>query len=249
MSGIGRKKVERICEDLLEGVDHPPTNLIAVGQKLGVTSVVPEPGLPYSGALHHKPPGEFAIVYSPSRRERFTIAHELGHAYLKRSDSRPLNEESFCDHFAGELLMPSRLLRDELQEPLNIERLRGLAKRFGVTLHAACVRCALFTPLAAFSADRRGLLWRAGEVWELDDFLQDRVNAVLERGRPIQERVWHERSSGRDSWVLEAEPQPWRETDIFVLLTPAARSSSPLSRAGPPRSKCSPEGMAKARPH
>lgn len=221
MSSVDKSRVERICGALLEGVHHPPTNLIAVGQKLGVTSIVPERGLPYSGALHRRPPGELAIVYSPSRRERFTIAHELGHAYLERGDYRPPNEESFCDHFAGELLMPSRLVRHELQEPLDIDRLRDLAKRFGVTLHAASVRCAFFTPLAAFSADRRGLLWRAGEVWELDDFLKNRVNAVLESRKPIRESVWRERSPGRDPWILEAEPQPWRQTDVFALLTPA----------------------------
>lgn len=91
-------------------------------------------------------------------RQRFTIAHELGHICLHRQeleaavlvDKQFLPRDSVsaegtnllerqANAFAAELLMPTRLLSGALDEVADLEddeRLIGLAKRFRVSLMA-----------------------------------------------------------------------------------------------------------------
>ena len=78
-------------------------------------------------------------------RQRFSIAHELGHAYLGHGPfdftsvgSRPLWQEVEANRFAAELLMPASALCERLlpseRTPEQISRLCD------VSLHAARVR-------------------------------------------------------------------------------------------------------------
>lgn len=118
------------------------------------------------GALVRNPDNtsEWGIFVNPktrAERRRFTVAHELGHFVLHRSLQSTFNcdKESVysgiatlkkiereADDFAGNLLMPGNMLRDRIEGKRIDFHLAGeLAKEFGVSLEAMCIRLIKFT--------------------------------------------------------------------------------------------------------
>ena len=98
---------------------------------------------------------------SRPERQRFTIAHELGHFILHRGQQQSFNcdKESVysgidtiraiereADDFASNLLMPGDLLRDWISnQRIDLRVLSGIAKRFQVSFEALCIRFIKFT--------------------------------------------------------------------------------------------------------
>ncbi|MDR2873048.1 MAG: ImmA/IrrE family metallo-endopeptidase [Xanthomonadaceae bacterium] len=94
-------------------------------------------------------------------RQRFTIAHELGHFILHRSQQQKFNcdkqsvhtgietlrdIEREADDFASNLLMPGDLLRSWVSsQRIDFRVLGDIAKRFQVSLEALCIRYIKFT--------------------------------------------------------------------------------------------------------
>ena len=79
----------------------------------------------------------------PGERQRFTLAHELGHLVLKAS-SHELIEDA-CNRFAGALLMPGEVLKREMgaqRSEISIRELFLLKSTFGVSAQAVAYRCA-----------------------------------------------------------------------------------------------------------
>lgn len=80
------------------------------------------------------------------RRTLFTIAHELGHASLHVRDpdldQSGAGTERLCNLFAGELLMPAKLVELIWQEMPDADAIVELADRTSCSLSAACVRIA-----------------------------------------------------------------------------------------------------------
>lgn len=118
------------------------------------------------GALVRNPdnPNEWGIFYNDKarpERQRFTLAHELGHFVLHRNGYASFNcdKESIytgtdtlkqiereADEFASNLLMPGDLLRQRITgKRINFHLLGELAKAFGVSLEAMCIRLIKFT--------------------------------------------------------------------------------------------------------
>lgn len=78
-------------------------------------------------------------AFSPDR-QRFTSAHELGHAIL-HMDAFPDNEtEEEANIFAAEFLMPEEQINIDLNYPLTQERLRELKKKWGVSMSSLVFR-------------------------------------------------------------------------------------------------------------
>lgn len=77
----------------------------------------------------------------PADRQRFTMAHELGHAVMHDTDATE-EQEREADAFAGEFLFPGERLRDEWPASASLETLIPLKRRWGLSL-AALVRRAL----------------------------------------------------------------------------------------------------------
>ena len=74
-------------------------------------------------------------------RQRFTMAHELGHIAL---DIAPEEAESGAHHFAGAFLMPAETLRREVgrhRRSMGWSELFGLKRMFGVSAQALTHRC------------------------------------------------------------------------------------------------------------
>lgn len=91
-------------------------------------------------------------------RSNFTLAHELGHYFLKHKPSQFHDETGFrctdkdmgdtphpqeveANHFAVELLMPDELFRPQMiGAPLDFALINGLAREFEVSKHACSFR-------------------------------------------------------------------------------------------------------------
>ncbi len=118
------------------------------------------------GALVRNPENhaEWGIFVNPkarAERRRFTVAHELGHFVLHRATQATFNcdKESVytgidtlkaiereADDFASNLLMPGNMLRDRIDgKRIDIHLLGALAKEFGVSLEAMCIRLVKYT--------------------------------------------------------------------------------------------------------
>lgn len=122
---------------------------------------------------------------------RFSIAHELGHLLLHREDllelcaegdlsvetNKPMETEA--NAFATELLLPRAFVEIYVRDDLSMEAARELAEVFGVSLTAAVLRLATFTPAptaVALTGDDRAVRW----IW-WNEALSWRVR---ERGLP-----------------------------------------------------------------
>lgn len=85
-----------------------------------------------------------------SKRQRFTILHELGHYILHRNKSQTFTDEIFfrsgvkgdieyrANEFASKLLMPENLVRKAIEE--GVRNLGLLAERFDVSSPAMKIR-------------------------------------------------------------------------------------------------------------
>jgi Zn-dependent peptidase ImmA (M78 family)/transcriptional regulator with XRE-family HTH domain len=76
----------------------------------------------------------------PGDRQRFTLAHELGHLLLEGRLASTLKEESACNRFAGAFLLPTGVLRQNLGERrthLEPRELYLLKRAYGASM--ACV--------------------------------------------------------------------------------------------------------------
>ena len=77
----------------------------------------------------------------PGERQRFTLAHELGHLLLQAGDEA----EPYCNRFAGAFLVPAAALRAELGDnrtSVSMRELFSLKQLFGVSVQALAYRAA-----------------------------------------------------------------------------------------------------------
>lgn len=121
-------------------------SLDAITLRLGVTEIITEP-LPFDGGVYEVG-GERLIKLNSlakSVRQRFTLAHEIGHLILERIFqatvycTSDIQLERMCDMLAAELVMPAAKARAMVsamgeQSP---EKLGVIANRFQVSLVTA----------------------------------------------------------------------------------------------------------------
>ena len=132
-------------------VEEPPVDVIRLARILGVARIKTT-RLPSSEAC--LVPGENAHTIllsdlSSPRRNRFSIAHEIGHILLRsggirfRGFSRERHdyEERLCDYLAAEIIFPIDFFRNALQdlEP-SIDAIGRLANRFEATVESTARR-------------------------------------------------------------------------------------------------------------
>ncbi len=158
-------KPERAASALLKrlGIVEPPVDVASVAKKLGISLQLADLGSDCSGMLVRANGGAVIGVHyaHPLNRQRFTIAHELGHfelhdggTYVDRGttlrlrssaqNSGSVAEEREANQFAAALLMPATWLRRELElhavDLGDDESLRALCERFGVSSQAMMYR-------------------------------------------------------------------------------------------------------------
>ncbi len=125
--------------------------LESIARKLGITEIRREP-LPFDGGVFDE--GSVSVIKINSLRNaarcQFTLAHELGHLILASSVAKKEQQncsddqslERACNSIAGELLMPfeETVQLVGLLGQQSPEKLRIVAKRFGVSLETAARR-------------------------------------------------------------------------------------------------------------
>lgn len=145
------KKAKEVVEQILKKLEisSPPVPIEKVAEFFGVR-VLRYPKFPdsVSGALLKD--GGLNIIgvneNHPATRQRFTIAHELGHYLLDHDHQaifddvfdKPDNKEREANKFAAELLMPREILFEDVdRQEYDIP---GLANRYDVSEQAISVR-------------------------------------------------------------------------------------------------------------
>ena len=110
----------------------------------------------------------------PGDRQRFTLAHELGHLILNGMLSDTLDEEKACNRFAGAFIFPEASVRQALgvtRRNLEVQELYLLKMDFGLSMMAIIYRA---TDLAIINESKRKDLfmffsvrkWRSHEPGE-----------------------------------------------------------------------------------
>jgi Zn-dependent peptidase ImmA (M78 family)/DNA-binding XRE family transcriptional regulator len=140
---------------LRAGVTRPPIEVAQLAEKCGVRVIPHELPEALSGALLQLEDGAVITVNEGQfpGRQRFTIAHELGHLLLRHHDrfhidlSEPTAigeppgynwvHEREANEFAASLLMPAGMMRDFVPKARAV---RQLAERFGVSPMAVSYR-------------------------------------------------------------------------------------------------------------
>jgi Zn-dependent peptidase ImmA (M78 family) len=144
--------------------EKPPVDVGRVARRLGVRVERADLGEDCSGVLLRN--GDAAVIgvnYShPPNRQRFTIAHELGHFVLHKgqkyidkgmatvqfrnseSSTGTQAEERDANQFAAALLMPAEWVRREFEKhPFDLgddEAINGMCRLFGVSSQAMSFR-------------------------------------------------------------------------------------------------------------
>lgn len=79
----------------------------------------------------------------PGDRQRFTLAHELGHLVLKGRLPKEIDEEKAANRFAGAFLLPTHAIQHELGARRNFIEIRELSllkHEFGISMMGAVIR-------------------------------------------------------------------------------------------------------------
>jgi Zn-dependent peptidase ImmA (M78 family) len=163
---IRRLKIQRAVNELLDkfNVIKPPVPVRQIARGLGARIYQEEQEGNISGFIYRS--GSETVIGVNTRqasvRQRFTIAHECGHLVLHdlnelhvdrdfvirlRSNLSSLGldkDEMEANRFAAELLMPTRLLKGDLEgvslDLTDDNMFRSLAKRYGVSVQALTIR-------------------------------------------------------------------------------------------------------------
>lgn len=146
------------------GLTEPPMDLNALARKARATSlklriIIPRGALvPVTGGfeIYVRDLSEKDIDISTAEtrgqfttRQRFVIAHEIAHTWfydanpsipvLKATPTNPMAYEQACNRLASRLLVPSAMLKRDIQrsiqscERIDTEYIRGACDRFGVS--------------------------------------------------------------------------------------------------------------------
>ncbi len=200
----------------------PPIDVSALALRLGVSKVVAR-SIQGDGRLETLAQDRVIVVDATAgkARQRFTIAHELGHFLLAREDIRTLDlqaQERFCNAFAAALLMPDDWLlsRTRESEP-SLAELEAISRDASVSLASCLIR------LQRFPRWRRALIrwqwdegdWRLWSVVGLSAVSRSQISSVertrrtlavaqkLEPGAVLRCSLWL--GIGEEERQLEAE--------------------------------------------
>ena len=142
-----RNKIKTILEKL--EIKEPPIPLEKIANFFAL-AIINYPRFPYSiSGTIIKDEDLHAIGVNtnhPKVRQRFTIAHELGHYILGHDVNKILDDEfdknsdkeREANQFAGELLIPYHMLEEDLKK--QTWNISGLSQRYQVSEQAITIR-------------------------------------------------------------------------------------------------------------
>lgn len=190
---------------------------------------------------------------APARR-RFTLAHELGHAYLLHPE-RPLSgllcrrwrsTESFCNDFAAALLLPRAWLESETRRRSeSLEVLEAIARASGASLSACALRL-LRTRLWTHALVEWRLsddLWRIRSASALARSRRDSFSLVFPRTEIVTDDspVWTDvRIMSMHGGQIVLSAHVWRRASSVLMLVPVETDEHGLFRFAPSSRKSGP---------
>jgi hypothetical protein len=228
------RAISFIVERLTAGVPCPPTDLDALRIRLDVTACDSVPELPVAGRLIPDTGGGYRLEFASdlSRgRARFTVAHELGHAFFQTNWPRLPRQgrelERLCDMFATEVLLPRAAVVQLVQGTPTLADVFMLSRAFQTSVAATAIRLTELFRLSAFEIQDGEVLWssgpfRPGPRFEMRPGFRDAL-AASKRREPGQEDVTVELGRVTQRSILE-----WRPVGIggraLFLVRPVQRS-------------------------
>jgi hypothetical protein len=215
----------------------PPVDVETLAMALGVREITHVSTDAFEGTLITNPAKGVAAIAlrkaSPRERQRFTIAHELGHFLIPthgreaqcgltdlRTPDRAAEKEKQANLFAASLLMPARMIQRDMRtwsEP-TLEEMIALAARYEVSKEAMARRVVELTDHASaviFSKDRRLRAFMRSAAFPSLDV---KIGQLLPDGSATARTAW-EAAAFRD-WE-EVCPEVWltggsrRRGDLF----------------------------------
>ncbi|WP_197288650.1 ImmA/IrrE family metallo-endopeptidase [Nocardia sp. NRRL S-836] len=139
-------------------------------------------------AVSSCPPGEDPIVLlnegTPGDRQRFTLAHELGHMVM-HPVPHP-DQEKQANRFAAEFLMPANDIRQALTGTIDLSRLLVLKEQWRVSMWALLRRAHTLSAISdwqyrTLTVEMSSLGYRTAEPLKLDAEKPGAVRAAVER--------------------------------------------------------------------
>lgn len=165
---MNRKRIEEITDQILTGLNtnELPVPIKKIAEHLGIKIHSYDLGENISGVLViNNDQGIIGVnPLEPSVRQRFTIAHELGHFVLHKNSNESIfvdkdykvlfrnQESSTGEHkreqeanaFAASILMPTKLLIEQIQNHFidltDEDAVKRLAQMFNVSVIAMTIR-------------------------------------------------------------------------------------------------------------
>lgn len=165
----------------------PIESVTAVAEQVGAFVVPMSLGVREVDATSLHPPGEAPVFVintdAPPERQRFTLAHELGH--IACAPAPDMDAEEMAQAFASEFMAPAALIRDDLTAaPITPARLLQLKGRWLMSA-AALLRRAVDLAVITDSRYRTlntqisALGWRIGEPEPLTEEVPTVVPSII----------------------------------------------------------------------
>lgn len=234
---------------------RPPVDVEAVALAMGVTSVERRPLMEDGRLVIGGGSVRIEVAHDVSpQRQRFTIAHELGHLLLADAEdamisyrARPRSAdhiERFCDAFAAALLLPAPWTRSRVgRPPFALDDLCAVATETDVSLTATFHRVVDVlgwdTMLVRF--ERRSPGWSIAAVYRPPRWLRRRLEAGARTTR-LLDRLVRTRAgevsvglplvvAGRTT-VVAAQLRVRRD-DVLAMIAPSAVAAAALHMTVP----------------
>ena len=110
-------------------------------------------------------------------RKRFTVAHEMGHLLLDFSDSNEAQPEKLCHAFAGALLLPKKVVIEELgrnRKKITEWELKKIKSIYGISMQAIMARAFHLRIISEFTCRQFNIYvnkhgWRKSEPGDYDE--------------------------------------------------------------------------------
>ncbi len=173
------------------GLD-PIENLMEVVEKNGFSVGVVDASDSFDALTVQSSDGEQLVVLRnevPGDRQRFTLAHELGHYFIEETE----NIEQYANLFAGALLVPRESLIVDVGEKRNnipLEELYDLKMKYGASMMAILYRMR-DTGIISDTVLKRYQILFGRNQWRKEE-----PGAPYPVERPMQMRQWVNRAYG-----------------------------------------------------
>ena len=223
-------------------VDKPIGNLTHRLERAGLPIVVrnsawtalPEKHLGYSTRVgaHRDRPITIMRAQDSWERMRWTLAHELGHHVLHSSDL-PAGAEDQAHEFAGELLAPTSVIRQELPRYITLANLTELKLRWGISLGGLILHLSRNDLISDERRDtlRKQLYARinpaTGRTWGKDEPGWDTREVEL----PSLINTWMQRCLGGNAPNLVANLSVIWPADIISMIIARQKTAARASRS------------------